>query len=202
MPAPRRYPLPVRLLAVLAVILIAGLPWYLDRLTHPWGNPFSAEGTLTGDWAGTATTPTGRPLRIWLQLRMSTRNSGCRSGTGCGPYPTGQAATCDERGTLRLYRITASVPDNDESRIRFSPTPPPEVAQEVHLGPLTGSRTGDTLRLQGRLFAPGPVTTRMWTDENGIDRSSIRAGHPDAEAITTWTLNRYAGPWPRNCPPS
>ncbi|WP_338661978.1 hypothetical protein VQH23_17315 [Pararoseomonas sp. SCSIO 73927] len=176
--------------------------WSLDYLTTPWANPFSANGTLTGRWSGATTTRTGRPLRLWISLSLHARSSSCRAGASCRPYAEGTAITCDERGTRRSYRITATVPDNDESRIRFSPTPPPEAAQEVHLGPLTGSRTGDTLRLEGRLFAPGGVTTTLWTDENGVDRSTLRAGHPDAEVTTTWTLARSTAPLPRSCPPA
>ena len=190
-----------RLIGTLAGITLATLAyWSLDDLTTPWANPFSSNGTLTGEWAGATITRTGRPLRLWISLSLHARSSSCRGGASCRPYAEGTALTCDEHGTCRRYRISASVPDNDESRIRFSPTPPPEVAKEVHLGPLTGSRTGDTLRLEGRLVAPGGVVTTMWTDENGIERSSLRAGHSDAEVITAWTLNRYGGPWPRRCP--
>lgn len=31
------------------------------------------------------------------------------------------------------------------------------------------------------LHAPGPVTTRLWTDEAGTERRFHQGGHPDAE---------------------
>lgn len=171
----------------------------LDRLTTPWANPFSSAGTLTGEWAGTAHTPTGRLLRIWLSIALHSSSSSCH-GSACRPYGEGTAITCDEQGRFRSYRITATVPRNDETRLRISVTPPPETANEVRLSDFTGSRAGDILRLEGRLHAPGPVITRLWTDEQGNERRSITAGHPDAEANTAWTLHRSKGPWPKTCP--
>ncbi|WP_144404733.1 hypothetical protein [Belnapia sp. F-4-1] len=185
-------------LAIGVIALFAAGSKLIDQLTTPWANPFSSTGTLTGEWASTAYTPTGRPLRLWLQITLRS----CKLRTGsCPPYGEGLAVTCDERGTFRSYRMTVSVPKGDETRIRVELSGAPETANGVHnISSLTGSRSSDTLRLEGRLHAPGPVTTRLWTDENGVNRSSIRAGHPDAEANTAWTLYRSSTPLPATCP--
>ncbi|TPG46437.1 hypothetical protein EAH89_24820 [Roseomonas nepalensis] len=169
--------------SLIGIVGIAAFSGLLDRLTTPWANPFSSVGTLTGEWAGTAHTPTGRLLRLWLSIALHSRSSGCR-GSGCRPYGEDTATTCDELGRFRRYRITATVPHNDDTRLRISVTPPPETANEVRFSDFSGSRSGDILRLKGRLHAPGPVTTRLWTDEQGNERRSMTAGHPDAEANT------------------
>ena len=184
---------------LIVIVGVAAFSGLLDRLTTPWANPFSSDGTLTGEWAGTARTPTGRLLRLWLSIALHSRSSSCR-GSGCRPYGEGTAITCDEQGRFRRYRITATVPQNDETRLRISVTPPPETASEVRLSDFTGSRTGDTLHIEGRLHASGPVITRLWTEEAGNERRSIKAGHPDAEANTAWTLHRSKEPWPKSCP--
>ncbi|WP_458096413.1 hypothetical protein [Roseomonas sp. WA12] len=188
---------PRRVLVLLAVLIAGGLFGYplLIRLTMPWASPLTSGGMLTGRWSGTARMPGGRSLVLWMEMEANHARP-CRR---CSDM-VGRAATCDEGGAFRAYKIWGSVRDRAGARSTFQVSATVEQRDRIRLGSLAGEWSGEVLRVTTRLVDPGISSWRTEWDERGVERTTPLGQHPDVAADTVWTLRREDGAWPARCP--
>lgn len=80
-------------LVILAVALVLGF----NVLERPWAYPLFGRPTLTGNWVGTFTTPSGRHFALYLELE-SNPFTGPGSSELRGDLFDGRAYWCDDHG--------------------------------------------------------------------------------------------------------
>jgi hypothetical protein len=140
----------VLLFAVLAVLALA-----FDVADAPWAYPIIGRPTLTGQWFGTFTTPTGKRFALDLELERSFLTA--QSSRFSGNHFNGKGRWCDDRGRRSDNNvIAASAPmfsgygaTLDRVSIHLDPpTPPPLGLVPVNL---RGQWRGKTLTLTSDL---------------------------------------------------
>ena len=162
-----------------AVILIA----LIDAAIYPWARSLTGGATLTGEWLGRMTTPTGARHFVWIKI-----DHAVGSCIGC-PSIEGHAATCGENEKARNYEVWGEVKNWSGRQFYLKMDEPKE--SEVRLLYLEGKWRGDQMNVATTLVAPGtPTTTRWERNEAGEETTILVGGHPDTRAPTTFSLGR------------
>ena len=176
-----------RLAVILTALLLIAFGAVLKSVLKPWAFSLSGGPTLTGDWVGEITTPTGRRLPVWLNLYTE-----ALSIAPCYDCPDflGTVRSCGN-GVIRDFEAWGSVESRSGAAFLVKTRPTAEIPHEPRLGYLNGQWRGNTLTLTTTLVVPGdPVTTRTEYSGSGKDVTRIVGGHPDARAPISWTMKR------------
>ena len=172
-------------LGIAAVCAAASVVWILiEAVFTPWARSLTGGPTLTGEWLGQMTTPTGAKHLVWIDLDHSVSSSPC---FGCSSID-GRAATCNA-ANIHHYDVTGSVENWGGTRFYLQTSEVEE--SEVHLLYLDGKWDGDEIGLTTTLVAPGvPQTTRWERNEAGEETTSVIEGHPDTRAPIAFSMRR------------
>jgi hypothetical protein len=156
----------------------------IEAAFTPWARSLSGGPTLTGEWLGEMTTPTGAKQLVWIELDHSVPSSPC---FGCSSID-GQAVTCSAAKAHR-YEVLGSTETWDGSLFHLKTSETEE--SEVHLLYLEGKWDRDEISLTTTLVAPNiPQTTRWEKNEAGEETMTVIDGHPDTRAPVTFSMSR------------
>ena len=135
------------LLVVIIAIALLGpmIRDFVDAPFNPWAHSWRGGPTLTGTWFGTLTSPAGRRMGLYFDLRRSRNDRGRYSTCRHCPRIEGGAWLCG--GGVQSYEIWGS-PDTwggERFHLKASPNGPERAGPR--LGYATGEWTGDALNI-------------------------------------------------------
>ncbi len=178
----RRAPIRTALIVFLgAGVLIVALRVALT----PWSLSLTGGPTLTGEWLGYFTTPTGGRHWLWLEIDHPL-------GDGCYDCPPieGRVETCDRTGSVVRYSMWGDVENWRGTRVSLKTREEEPAKSEVRLLFLAGEWDGNALRMTTTLVAPGYTTTTHWEkNEAGVETTRTIDGHPDTLAPIKFVLS-------------
>jgi len=160
-----------------AMILILSI----DAAVYPWAHSLTRGATLTGEWFGEMTTPTGAKHFVWIEIDHAI-------GTcyGC-PSIEGRAATCGAKETQH-YEVWGGVEDWRGTQFYLKMRETEE--SDVRLLYIAGKWSGDQVSLTTTLVAPGTPTTTRWERNDAGENTTVVEGHPDTRAPIMFSLGR------------
>jgi hypothetical protein len=154
----------------------------IEAVAAPWARSLSGGSTLTGEWLGEMTTPTGARHLLWLTIRYEPSCIGCSTMSG-------EARTCDASGRTRHYEVWGSA-ENWRGTAFYLKARAIEKS-DVQLEYLEGKWSGEALKLTTTLVAPDiPTTTRWERSKAGVETMTTIGGHPDTLTPITFGLAR------------
>ncbi len=173
-------------LGCLVLLFLAAVAWLgFDTLEAPWASPFLGRSTLTGQWMGTFTSPSGTHFALYLDLQRTGS-----SGEYSGDLLDGHGYWCDDKGrTVENNPISGTVPmfsgyagsvDNITVHIEPAKTDP----QGLYPVNLSGKWTLDTLTFMPELS--------IWTGNSLMSSSNdINRTQPFTVTMKKADLNAY-----------
>lgn len=172
-------------LGIAAVCAAATVVWMLiEAAFTPWARSLTGGPTLTGEWLGQMTTPTGAKHHVWIEIDHAVSGSPC---FGCSSID-GWAATCNATKVHR-YEVLGSTETWDGSVFHLKTSETEESV--VHLLYLEGKWDSDKITLTTTLVAPGiPQTTRWEKNEAGEETTTVVDGHPDTRTPIVFSMTR------------
>jgi hypothetical protein len=169
-----------KILTVAVLVLVAPV---IDAAVNPWARSLTGGATLTSEWFGPMTTPTGTKHLVWIEI-----DHAVGSCIGC-PSIEGHARTCSANEIVRHYEVWGGVENWSGTQFHLKMGEVQE--SEVRLLYLEGKWSGDQINLTTTLVAPGiPTTTRWEGNEAGEETPTVIGGHPDTRAPITLSLRR------------
>ncbi len=177
----------VRLTAGIVAICAVAVALYvlIEAAFSPWARSLTGAATLTGEWLGHMTTPTGAKHLVWLEINHDVPSAECY---GC-PTIEGRAATCDGAAKIHHYEVWGGVENWSGTQFHLKTRETEE--SEVHLLYLDGKWAGDEISLTTTLVAPGiPQTTHWERNEAGEETTTVIDGHPDTRSPIAFSLGR------------
>jgi hypothetical protein len=178
---------PVHLLVGIAAIGAAAAAFFvaIEAVLSPWARSLTGGPTLTGEWLGEMTTPTGRIELVWVAIEHAVPSDSC---FGC-PTIEGRVATCDAPGAIHAYEMWGGVDSWDGTAFHLKTREMEE--SPVRLLFLEGRWSGDEIELTTTLVAPGvPQTMRVEKTATGGETTTVVDGHPDTRAPVEFSLKR------------
>jgi hypothetical protein len=169
--------------AVLAAAMV--LIVLIDTAINPWARSLTGGPTLTGEWFGRMTTPTGAKHLVWIEIYHEVPGSDC---TNC-PSILGSAGTCRANEKIHHYEVWGGVENWSGTQFHLKMRETEE--SEVHLNYLEGKWNGDQVNATTTLVAPDtPTTIGSERNEAGEEITTVIGGHPDTRAPITFSLGR------------
>jgi hypothetical protein len=157
----------------------------LEAILAPWARSLVGDSTLTGEWQGEMTLPTGTTHLVWIAITRPLTTGSCYN---C-PSMEGRIATC-HTAKIRDYDMWGSAltwgGETFELKAREAER------GEVRLLQLDGTWDGaDEIKLTTTLVAPDvPRTLRSEIGPDGQIVESVIGGHPDTRAPITFSMAR------------
>ena len=156
----------------------------IDAALNPWARSLTDGATLTGEWLGRMTTPTGAKHLIWIEI-----DHAVASCVGCSSID-GRAGTCGANRKVRHYEVRGGEADSWSGRPFYLKMDEAEES-EVRLLYLEGKWSGDRVNVTTTLVAPDIPTTTQWErNETGDETTTVIGGHPDTRAPIMFSLER------------
>lgn len=177
----------VRFIAAAAAICAVAVVLFvlIEAAFSPWARSLTGGATLTGEWLGQMTTPTGVRHLVWIEINHDVPSSDC---FGC-PNIEGRAATCGANEKIHYYEAWGRTENWSGTQFHLKVRETEE--SEVHLLYLEGKWSGDQVDVTTTLAAPGIPTTTEWrSNEAGEESTTVVGGHPDTRAPITFSLER------------
>lgn len=157
----------------------------IEAILTPWARSLVGGSTLTGEWQGEMTTPSGATHLVWIEITRPLATARCYS---C-PSMEGRIATC-HAAKVQSYEMWGSVEawGGGAFHLKAREATP----SDVHLVHLDGTwNGGDEIGLTTTLVAPEvPPTMRSDVNDAGEIVESVIGGHPDTRAPIRFTLTR------------
>jgi hypothetical protein len=138
---------------VIVAVALALMAIGFDALESPWAYDFfGTRPTLTGEWVGEFTTPSGLHGVAYLDLTHSlpVRNTNGTSGLGSTRWVDGTAESCFSASTVQNYEVYGR-PNTDASDVPLAFRGKPPFIVGDALQDLRGAWLGNTLKLSDGL---------------------------------------------------
>jgi hypothetical protein len=123
---------------ILALAIIIGIAffsrWLFDWLLLPWAFERAAGSAVTGNWVGSLTTATGRPLGVVLELSLPEPKGGGGFVRDWENAPYGElegtARVCEPSGEVHSYTVEGEPENRQATRLSLYATPSESPAPE------------------------------------------------------------------------